>query len=65
MPEPRGKCVVMFMFVNANYARNFLTKQSHASIFIYVNNASIDRLFKQQCTFESSTFGSESVLHKS
>ena len=47
MPEPRGKSAVMSMIVDADHARNLLTRRSHTSIFLYVNNAPINWLSKQ------------------
>ena len=64
MPERRGESARMSMFVVANHAGNPLTRQSHTGIFIYANNAPIGWLSKQQCTFESSTFGNESVAKR-
>ena len=51
----------MNVFVDANHARNRLTRRSHTGILIYLNTAPIIWYSKAQTTVESSTFGSEFV----
>jgi hypothetical protein len=41
MPEPRGNPVTMSAFVDATHAGNVVTRHSHSSILIYVQNAPI------------------------
>ncbi len=60
-PEPRGVAVQINTFVDANHARNRLTRRSHTGILIYLNTAPIMWFSKAQTTVESSTFGSEFV----
>ena len=36
-PEPRGKRVQINCFVDADHARNFITRRSQTGIFIYLN----------------------------
>ena len=60
-PEPRGKPVQLNVFVDANHARNRITRRSHTGILIYLNKAPIVWYSKAQTTVESSTFGSEFV----
>jgi hypothetical protein len=60
-PEPRGIAVQINAFVDANHARNRLTRRSHTGILIYLNTAPIIWFSKAQTTVESSTFGSEFV----
>jgi hypothetical protein len=61
MPEPRGQPVVVSYFVDANHTGNLITRRSHASILIFVQNAHIIWVSKRQNTVESSSFGSEFV----
>jgi hypothetical protein len=61
MPEPKGKCVNISCFVDANHAGNVITRRSHTGILIYVQNAPIIWFSKRQNTVESSSFGSEFV----
>ena len=61
MPEPKGKCVSISCFVDANHAGNVITRRSHTGILIYVQNAPIIWFSKRQNTVESSSFGSEFV----
>jgi hypothetical protein len=60
-PEPKGKCVSISCFVDANHAGNVITRRSHTGILIYVQNAPIIWFSKRQNTVESSSFGRESV----
>ena len=61
MPEPKGKCVNMSYFVDANHAGNVITRRLYTGIIIYVQNVPIIWFSKQQNTVESSSFGSEFV----
>ena len=61
MPEPKGKCVSISCFIDANHAGNVITRRSHTGILIYVQNAPIIWFSKRQNTVESSSFGRESV----
>ncbi len=61
MPEPKGKCVNISCFVDANHAGNVITRRSHTAILINVQNAQIIWFSKRQNTVESSSFGSEFV----
>jgi hypothetical protein len=60
-PQPRGKPVQLNVFVDANHARNKLTRRSQTGILLYLNKAPIMWYSKSQKTVEISTFGSESV----
>ena len=40
-PEPRGNPVQMTAFVDANHARNQVTRRSHSVILVYCNSAPI------------------------
>ena len=60
-PVPRGNPVQINAFVDANHARNRVTRRSHTGILIYLNTAPILWYSKAQTTVETSTFGSEFV----
>jgi hypothetical protein len=61
MPEPRGHPVTISAFIDANHAGNVITRRSHSSIFLFVQNAPIIWFSKRQNTVEAATFGSEVV----
>jgi len=63
-PTPLGKAVQLNVFVNANHARNKITRRSQTGIIIYLNKAPILWYSKSQKTVETSTFGSEFVALK-
>ena len=57
--DPLGPPIRMTVFVDADHAGNLITRRSHTGILIFLINAPISWLSKQQTTVESSTFGSE------
>jgi hypothetical protein len=59
MPEPRGPCIHMSCFVDADHAGNLLTRPSHTEFIIYLNNSPTAWFSKQQNIVESSTIGRE------
>jgi hypothetical protein len=61
MPKPQQQRVTISAFVDANHARNKVTRHSHTGIIIYVQNAPILWYSKRQNTVEAATFGSEMV----
>ena len=61
MAEPRGNVVSIIAFVDANHAGNFVTRQSHSGIILFVHNAPIVWFSKRQNTVEAATFGSDFV----
>jgi hypothetical protein len=61
MPKPRGQRVTISAFVDANHARNKVTRCLHTGIIIYVQNAPILWYSKRQNTVEAATFGSKMV----
>jgi hypothetical protein len=61
MPEPRGKSVRLYCFVDSNHAGNAVTRRSHTGILIFIEQAPIVWYSKRQNTVETSTFGSEFV----
>ena len=60
-PEPLGRAVDIFCWVDANHAGNLLTRRSHTGILILVQNAPIIWYSKKQNTVELSSFGSKFV----
>jgi hypothetical protein len=63
-PTPRGKPVVIRMFVDSDHAGDKLTRRSRTGFLIYINSALIDWLSKKQSTIETSVFGAEFVAMK-
>jgi hypothetical protein len=61
MPEPRGRPVNIYTFVDANHAGNVVTRRSHTGILVFIQNSPILWLSRRQNTVETSTFGSEFV----
>jgi hypothetical protein len=61
MLKPQGQRVTISAFLDANHARNIVTKHLHTDIIIYVQNAPILWYSKGQNTVEVATFGSEMV----
>ena len=61
MPEPRGNGVDLNVFVDADHARNKVTRRSHTGIIIFCNLSPILWYSKRQNTVETSTFGSEFI----
>jgi hypothetical protein len=61
MPKLWGHAVTISAFVDANHARNIITRRLHTGIFIFVQNAPIIWFSKRQNTVETATFGSEFV----
>ena len=49
------------VFVDANHARNVVTRRSHTGILIFVQNSPILWVSRRQNTVDTSTYGSEFV----
>ena len=62
--EPRGKSVDLRMMVDSDHAGEKRTRRSRTGFLIFVNNALIAWMSKQQPTIESSVFGAEFVAMK-
>ena len=60
--ETRGRAVSIYSFVDANHADIFLTRLSHAGIFMFIRNTPIIWFSKIHNTVEAATFGSELVV---
>ena len=63
-PPPRGKEVVMRLFVDSSHADDKLMRRSRTGYFIFLNMAPIAWLSKKQATIETSVFGAEFVAMK-
>jgi hypothetical protein len=60
-PPPRGKSVVLRMYVDADHAGDQLTRRSRSGFVQFINMAPINWYSKKQGSIERSTFGSEFV----
>jgi hypothetical protein len=63
-PEPRGGLCTLTCYVDADHARDKLTRRSVTGILIFLNNTPISWTSKRQKTVESSTYGSELVASR-
>ena len=63
-PEPRGKEVILRMFVDSSHADHKKTCRSRMGYLIYLNMAPVPWLSKKQATIEPSVFGAEFVAVK-
>ena len=61
VPEAKGKEARITVFVDADHARDKVTRRSVTGILILLNNTPIRWICKRQKTVESSTYGSELV----
>ena len=63
-PEPRGKEVDLWMYVNSDHAGDPKTRCSGMGFFIFVNSALVMWMSKKQPTVEMSVFSAEFVALK-
>ena len=63
-PRPRGELCTLTCFVDADHARDKLTRRSVTGILVLLNNTPISWYSKRQKTVESSTYGSELVASR-
>ena len=63
-PKPRGDCCTLTCYVDADHARDQLTRRSVTGYLILLNNTPIAWYSKRQKTVESSTYGSELVASR-
>ena len=63
-PAPRGKSVVMRLFVDADHAGNMLTRRSRTGYVQMINTSVVNWFSKKQGSIETSTFRSEFVALK-
>ena len=61
MPIPKGKKVQLTVFVDADHARDKVTRRSVTGILVLINNTPVKFYCKRQRTVETSTYGSELV----
>ncbi len=61
VPEPQGRAVSIYAFVDADHAGDKITRRSQTGVLIFLNRAPIMWYSKKQNTVETSTFGSEFV----
>ena len=64
MPEPRGKELVVRLFVDSDHAGDRMNRRSRTGFIIYLNMAPIIWYSKRQGTVESAVFGAEFVAMK-
>ena len=48
MPKPRGRPVQISCFVDADHARDLVTRHLHTGVLIYLNNAPIQWFSKKK-----------------
>jgi hypothetical protein len=61
MPNPRGKPVVVRLYVDSDHAADKAIRRSRTGFILYLNNAPIVWYSKKQGTIETSVFGAEFV----
>ena len=61
MPEPKGKLAKITCYVDADHARDVVTRRSVTGIVLLINNTPMVFMSKRQNTVETSTYGSELV----
>ena len=60
-PKTRGELCTLTCYVDADHARDMVTRRSVTGILVLLNNTPISWYSKRQKTVESSTYGSEIV----
>jgi hypothetical protein len=60
-PPPYGEPVKLTVYVDADHARNNVTRRSVTGILLLINNTPLVWISKRQQTVETSTFGSEMI----
>jgi len=63
-PEPRGKSVVLRLYVDSDHAGNLVTRRSRTGYIQMINMSVINWYSKKQGSVEGATFGSEFVAAK-
>ena len=59
MPTPKGRCVRMSSYCDANLLHDLTTGRSASGILHFLNKTPIDAFSKRQNQVESATYGSE------
>ena len=60
-PEPKGSCMRITIWVDADHARDKVTCRSVTGVVVMLNNVIVKTFSKRQTTVESSTYGSEMI----
>lgn len=63
-PKAKGRKCTITCYVDADHARDVVTRRSVTGIIILVNNTPVTWVSKRQKTVESSTYGSELVASR-
>ena len=63
-PTPKGKGVMMTLFVNSDHAGDKVTHRSRTGYVVFLQNSPIAWFSKKQSSVETSTFGSEFMAMK-
>ena len=61
MPQPHGNLATITCYVDADHARDQVTRRSVTGVVLLVNNTPLAWMSKRQKTVETSTYGSELV----
>jgi hypothetical protein len=61
MPIPKGAIVSIIVYVDADHARDKVTRRSVTGILLLINNTPLQWISKRQPTVEISTYGSELI----
>ena len=64
VPEPWGKKVDIYMFVDSDHAEDKVSCSSRCGFSIHANTTLVQWFSKKQSTVESSVFGAEFVAMK-
>ena len=60
-PKPRGKLCIITCYVDADHARDMVSRKSMSGVLLLLNNTPVQWQSKQQKTVKSATYGSEMV----
>ena len=63
-PKPRGKSVVIRMFVDSDHACDKKDRRSRTGFMVYDNTTLVQWYTKKQATIEGAVFGAEFVAMK-
>ena len=61
LPDPQGNLATLTTYVDADHARDMVTRRSVTGLIMLFNNTPILWLSKRQKTVETSTYGSELI----
>ena len=64
MPKPEGNLATITCYVDADHARDTVTRRSVTGIVLLINNTPVTWMSKRQVTVETSTYGSEMVASR-